>query len=89
MRKRHAGYIVANAQLEEVAYRQLGLRSEIDSHQEEMVETRDALSERLVTLYMSGAVGVGDVFLLSDDVETVPGWSDLFGVGYRRGRGVR
>lgn len=64
-----AGYIVANGQLEEVAYAQLGLRSEIDTHQDEMVATRDALSQRLVSLYMSGAVGGGDVFLLSDDVE--------------------
>lgn len=64
-----AAYVETNAELEEVAYRQLGSRAEFDTHQEEMVATRNALTDRLVALYMSGSVVGGDVFLLSEDVE--------------------
>ena len=64
-----AEYVAASAELEEVAYRQLGLRAEFDTHQEDMAAKQDAVRERLVSLYMSGTVVGGDIFLLSDDVE--------------------
>ena len=61
-----AAYVEANAELEEVAYQQSGLRVEIDAHQEEMVDTRDALIDRLVILYVSGSVLGGDVFFAAE-----------------------
>lgn len=64
-----AAYNEANSKLEKVAYQELGVRSQIEDHEDEMAEARQAVIERAVQLYMARGAQATDVLLLSEDVD--------------------
>ncbi len=65
-----AAYNESNSRLEAVSFQELGMRAEIEVHEDELATTRHAVIERAVQLYMAGGARSTDILLLSDNVET-------------------
>lgn len=63
-----AAFAEVAAELEDVAYRQLGLRSLIEKRESEVHETRQAVKERAVEVYMAGGLPGTEVILATDTV---------------------
>ncbi len=63
-----AAYNEVSSELEDVAYRQLGLRALIDEREGEVHETRQAVKERAVEVYMAGGLPGTEVIFATENV---------------------